>query len=259
MTQEIIDIGALANDGTGDPLRTAFDKINNNFAELYSTSSVSPPNGSIQYAVENISGNNVTYSLGSSANLTFNSSTNSIVVRGNIVPLVSGQLNLGSSSSLIGNLYLQNNALRIGQISVNTTNNTVTLNSGPNTKASLEVASISGDQLNVTNTAIGGVTANTIGGTQGQVIWQINEGSMKSGVFEIKSQSVDSSLNQSTTIVINRNSLGTGVKYNAYGTLFNGNPITSYDVDVAFGFIRVKINPLVNQNITHSISYKLVN
>ncbi len=35
MTQQVINIGALANDGTGDPLRDAFDKTNDNFAELY--------------------------------------------------------------------------------------------------------------------------------------------------------------------------------------------------------------------------------
>jgi hypothetical protein len=34
---EIINIGALPNDGQGDPLRTAFQKINNNFANIYST------------------------------------------------------------------------------------------------------------------------------------------------------------------------------------------------------------------------------
>jgi hypothetical protein len=29
-----INIGSAPDDGTGDPLRTAFDKINDNFAEL---------------------------------------------------------------------------------------------------------------------------------------------------------------------------------------------------------------------------------
>lgn len=37
-SQEIINIGALPNDGTGDPLRTAFGKINNNFSTLWNTS-----------------------------------------------------------------------------------------------------------------------------------------------------------------------------------------------------------------------------
>ena len=36
MAQQIINIGASANDGTGDPLRTCFQKINSNFSEIYS-------------------------------------------------------------------------------------------------------------------------------------------------------------------------------------------------------------------------------
>ena len=35
MSQQTINIGTVANDGTGDPLRTAFDKTNDNFDELY--------------------------------------------------------------------------------------------------------------------------------------------------------------------------------------------------------------------------------
>ena len=35
MARQTINIGTTANDGTGDPLRTAFDKINDNFSELY--------------------------------------------------------------------------------------------------------------------------------------------------------------------------------------------------------------------------------
>ena len=35
MARQIINIGSTANDGTGDPLRTAFDKINDNFQEVY--------------------------------------------------------------------------------------------------------------------------------------------------------------------------------------------------------------------------------
>lgn len=35
MTRQHINIGTTANDGTGDPLRTAGDKINDNFIEIY--------------------------------------------------------------------------------------------------------------------------------------------------------------------------------------------------------------------------------
>ena len=35
MAQQVIGIGSAANDGTGDDLRDAFDKINDNFGEIY--------------------------------------------------------------------------------------------------------------------------------------------------------------------------------------------------------------------------------
>jgi len=39
MAKQVINIGTSANDGTGDPLRTAFDKVNDNFTELYNDDS----------------------------------------------------------------------------------------------------------------------------------------------------------------------------------------------------------------------------
>jgi hypothetical protein len=43
MAQQDINVGAAPNDGTGDPLRTAYIKCNDNFGELYSRAQVSPP------------------------------------------------------------------------------------------------------------------------------------------------------------------------------------------------------------------------
>jgi hypothetical protein len=40
MTQQIIDVGAAANDGTGEPLRTAFEAVNSNFTEIYTAGPV---------------------------------------------------------------------------------------------------------------------------------------------------------------------------------------------------------------------------
>jgi hypothetical protein len=37
MTQQVINTGTRANDGSGDPLRTAFIKCNNNFTEVYAS------------------------------------------------------------------------------------------------------------------------------------------------------------------------------------------------------------------------------
>jgi hypothetical protein len=49
MTQQIINIGALPNDGEGDPLRVAFQKVNNNFTNLFATAS--------QISIANTTGN----------------------------------------------------------------------------------------------------------------------------------------------------------------------------------------------------------
>jgi hypothetical protein len=49
MAKQVINVGAAANDGTGDPARTAFTKTNSNFTELYGTLSggTAPANVSI--------------------------------------------------------------------------------------------------------------------------------------------------------------------------------------------------------------------
>jgi len=43
MSQQVINVGSAPNDGTGDPLRTAYIKTNNNFGELYSRAQTNPP------------------------------------------------------------------------------------------------------------------------------------------------------------------------------------------------------------------------
>jgi hypothetical protein len=48
MAKQVIAIGTTANDGTGDPLRNAFNKTNENFTELYDGDGV--PDDFITYA-----------------------------------------------------------------------------------------------------------------------------------------------------------------------------------------------------------------
>ena len=43
MTQQIINVGASANDGLGSNLRTAFTYCNDNFSQLYSRVQTTPP------------------------------------------------------------------------------------------------------------------------------------------------------------------------------------------------------------------------
>ena len=51
MAQQLVNVGNTASDGTGDELRDAFTKINENFTEVYGTAQ----NGGLTYG--NVSSN----------------------------------------------------------------------------------------------------------------------------------------------------------------------------------------------------------
>ena len=71
MSQEYINIGAVANDGLGDPIRTAFQKTNNNFSQLFSTTA--NIGGNLTFTATGLSVNgNITgnYFIGNGAYLT---------------------------------------------------------------------------------------------------------------------------------------------------------------------------------------------
>lgn len=69
MAQQTINVGATANDGTGDGIRTAYIKCNDNFKELYDTT-ITPttvPNGTSNLSVADSA--NVTITIAGSANV----------------------------------------------------------------------------------------------------------------------------------------------------------------------------------------------
>ena len=47
MAQQYIDVGSSANDGQGDPLRTAFQKTNSNFTQVFAIPNAIPPTTSV--------------------------------------------------------------------------------------------------------------------------------------------------------------------------------------------------------------------
>jgi hypothetical protein len=47
MAIEIINVGSAPNDGTGDPIRTAYQKCNSNFGELYSRAQTTTPSTAV--------------------------------------------------------------------------------------------------------------------------------------------------------------------------------------------------------------------
>jgi hypothetical protein len=142
MTQEIINIGAQPNDGEGDPLRTAFAKINNNFTQLFSTG------------------------------------------------------------------YFTSNAYSTG------------------------------------------LTAN-------QVIFESPVETFTQGVFQINSNDTTSTDTENIALNVSVINDGSGLRWNGHNTLFNGNVLTSYDMDIFDSNVRILVNPLIDTTIFHFISAQI--
>jgi len=142
MTQELINIGAQPNDGEGDPLRTAFAKINNNFTQLFSTG------------------------------------------------------------------FFTSNAYSTGN-------------------------------------------------TAGQVIFSAPVETFTQGIFQINSN--DTITTDTENIVLNVSVIndGSGLKWNGHNTLFNGNVLTGYDMDIFDSNVRILVNPLIDTTIFHFISAQI--
>jgi len=139
MTQQIIDIGAAPNDGQGDNLRTAFDKVNDNFSNVWAQGPVDSnvriqgntistlqvnqdlalsPNGTGNVRLNNntIPGANNTWFLGSTTNRWRGLYVGNVTA-GNISTT---SLNVPGDAYIGGNLTVVGNTIQIGNITTDT-------------------------------------------------------------------------------------------------------------------------------------------
>jgi hypothetical protein len=99
MAQQIINTGAVANDGTGDPLRTAFTETNDNFTEIYTAG---PVGSNVRIA------NNTILTLNTNGNLVLApNGIGKVVANVDVVPNTANIRNLGSSTQRWSTVYTQ--------------------------------------------------------------------------------------------------------------------------------------------------------
>jgi hypothetical protein len=98
--QIIIDIGAVANDGTGDPLRTAFNYVNNNFSNVWATGVA---NSNITFSGNRILTTNVNGNLVLAPN-----GIGKVQANVDIIPNANNTLSLGSLALKWNTVYAQN-------------------------------------------------------------------------------------------------------------------------------------------------------
>jgi hypothetical protein len=165
MTYEYVDVGAQPDDGTGDPLRTAYIKINNNFAQLqqFGTSKISNGTSNINIPA---AGGAIYAMVGDVPNvmtIAFNGVTSSnLTATGNVVAL----------TNFVGNGYYLTDIVSARSLTNGTSNVSIPVANGnvntvANGNITLGVAdrlvTVFGD-LNVTGNATisGNITRNAI-------------------------------------------------------------------------------------------------
>lgn len=257
ITTANIDIGDLPNDGTGDPLRTAFEKINDNFLALEELAPQGPL-GAFQFNDDGIPNG--------TANFTYISSNNSIQLGSNIQIL--GNVSIGNSTARLRNVFVGNTGLTLGNIRLEESANIISfpVTVLPTKKASLAVNNLLTDndvvatgKLQTGDTRFFETQFNTSDDDPSQVIFEMPAVDFRSGIFNIHSREPGANNSQYVTIAVNKNNNNNTVGYSVYGTVFVGVVLTDYSADIGYGNVRIMVSPFLNTPMVHSISYQYMN
>ncbi len=285
-TQELINVGNIPNNRTGDPIRIAFVKVNNNFTNLSSldanivlapiTVGMSPNDdaGSILRAAfntinENFAnltgfyGNLEVINLGSSPNDTTGDNLRSAFTKinnnfSNLFPLVTSIPSKHSNFEFIESInknvtfsYDIYEPTLLGS-SQQVINIGAAPNDGTGDPLRTAFSKINNNFANLFATTVVPVTANTTGNTANQVIFSTEIIDFSQAQFNIRS--TDSNVSSQNIILSAQlNDGNTDVKFSAYGTTFFGNAICTYNMDVDGSNVRILCSPLVSSNLSHTI------
>lgn len=267
MSYEIINVGELPNDGTGDPVRVAFIKINNNFAEFNNAIDPLGSNGAIQFKKITTNGNVSVNSFSASNNFVFDATANTLILNGNISPLTASVMDIGSNIKPIGNIFISSSGLKLGNVTISSTANGITFSGEGNTSPVLQ----SGNINTVTVNASGGIsygnvpkatistfTVDTTTNAPNQKVFELPVADLNTIRFDVISTTTSGNDRQTATIMAVKSVNGTTAKHTIHNTIFNGNVVTNYQVTSEFGNIVLKLSPFLNTTISHKISYQLV-
>lgn len=150
MTQLIINVGASANDGLGDTLRTSFTYCNSNFSELFSRVQTTPPATLIgvpgdqagmyaydatyfYYCYANFDGINPIWNQTLTVAAPGNYGNANVAAflngsSGNLVPTGNGAINLGNATNGFRDVFLSNSIISFNSIPVTVAGNALFVN-----------------------------------------------------------------------------------------------------------------------------------
>jgi len=157
VAKQTIGIGTTANDGTGDPLRDAFDKVNDNFDEVYSAFTFASNNATVANNV--LIGNSTVNSVANSTTVSISNSTSEVTTTSGSILVGNSTVNSIANSSTIvvsnstSSITVSEGTIAVGNSTVNTTANSSLVNA-----TSVTVNSNTGLTLGTSDTSANGFT-----------------------------------------------------------------------------------------------------
>jgi hypothetical protein len=243
-TPEIINTGDLPNDGSGDPLRLAFDKINNNFANLFAITAVEGELIPVEELVdEQISGN------------VFSGNINIGLVANNVYYTLPDSATPVQVAQFDTFAYVANLITPTGPYGAQEYINIgAQANDGEGDPLRTAFAKINNNFSNLFFTTTSTSNTFTVGLDTNQVIYETPADTFSQARFQIRSSDPGTDDMQDITITASITNNLAGVRFTGYGTLFEGNPLCRYDMDVLDGNVRLLINPIKDAVILHFIA-----
>ena len=254
MSQENIDTESSPSDGTGDPLRTSFaDNIANLFTLPISNSEAT--NGTLVEVI------NTTQSTGNVNNLNIGNVyiTNKFDSRANNPVLIRQKAKVTKPTLTLATTFTP----------LESTTNTVTIgpyrnqeyinigespNDGNGDPLRTAFSKINNNFSNLFLTTTTTSTAYTNGNTANQVILEVPVIEFYQGEFQIRSSDSGTPDMQNITLTASITNNLAGGRFTGHSTLFRGNAICRYNMDVLAGNVRVLISPLADIGIEHFIA-----
>ena len=254
MTQEFINTGDSANNANVDPLSTAFANVANNVFSFPSTDSNAPAVVEVinptSQATNTSNTNNLNIGNVYITNRFDSRANNPVLIRQKqrVTPPVTLTAieTTDSTPALTVNstIYGSQEYINIGE----------TPNDGNGDPLRVAFGKINNNFSNLFFTTTTTSTAYTSGNAQSQVILEIPITQFYQGEFQIRSSDSGTPDMQNITLSASITNNLAGVRFSGHSTLFQGNAICRYDMDVSAGNVRILINPLLDIGIEHFIS-----
>lgn len=130
-------------------------------------------------------------------------------------------------------------------------------NDGEGDPLRVAFAKVNNNFIYTQQTATNIIESITLNDDQGQVIFNYPADAFTQGQFQIKSYNQDNNDSQDVLISVQTLNDLSDVKFTAYGTTINGTVLTSYNMDIDNGNVRLMVNPLQNVVINHFITYQI--